>query len=296
MTVTPEAFAQSLVFGVLVGALYGLAAAGLSLVFGVMKVLNVAHGDLLMLGGYGSFWLFTLYGVDPFASLLVVGPALFVIGLALELALFRPLTRFDEETKIKNSLLIGFGLALVLENLAIRLWTADERGITPSYAGSVVRLGAVNLPLDRLGNLAVALAVIVGLHLFLTRTYLGKGIRATAEDWQAATLVGINVRRTYLIAFALGTALAGVAGTLVTVGFTVSPGIGLDWTLKALIVVVLAGLGSVFGTFVGGLLLGVGESLVTLIPNGGSYRELVGLVLFVVVLLVRPEGLFGRSR
>ncbi|HZS02075.1 MAG TPA: branched-chain amino acid ABC transporter permease [Chloroflexota bacterium] len=296
MTVTPESFAQSLVFGLLVGALYGLAAAGLSLVFGVMKVLNVAHGDLLMLGGYGSFWLFTLYGVDPFVSLLIIGPALFVIGLALELALFRPLTRFDEETKIKNSLLIGFGLALVLENLAIRLWTADERGITTAYAGTVARLGAINLPLDRLGNLAVALAVIVGLHLFLTRTYLGKGIRATAEDWQAATLVGINVRRTYLIAFALGTALAGVAGTLVTVGFAVSPTIGLDWTLKALIVVVLAGLGSVFGTFVGGLLLGLGESLVTLIPNGGSYRELVGLVLFVVVLLVRPQGLFGRSR
>jgi branched-chain amino acid transport system permease protein len=147
-----------------------------------------------------------------------------------------------------------------------------------------------------LGTLVVALGVIVGLHLFLTRTYLGKGIRATAEDWQAATLVGINVRWTYLIAFALGTALAGVAGTLVAVGFSISPTIGLDWTLKALIVVVLAGLGSVFGTFVGGLLLGLGESLVTLIPNGGSYRELVGLVLFMVVLLVRPQGLFGKSR
>jgi branched-chain amino acid transport system permease protein len=293
---TPEGFAQGLVFGVLVGALYGLAAAGLSLVFGVMKVLNVAHGDLLMLGGYGSFWLFALYGIDPFLSLLIVGPALFVIGLVLELAIFRPLTRFDEETKIKNSLLIGFGLALVLQNLAIQLWTADERGITTGYAGTVARLGAISLPLDRVGNLAVALTVIVGLHLFLTRTYLGKGIRATAEDWQAATLVGIDVRRTYLIAFALGTALAGIAGTLVTVGFAVSPGIGLDWTLKALVVVVLAGLGSVFGTFVGGLLLGLGESLVTLIPNGGSYRELVGLVLFLVVLLVRPQGLFGRSR
>ncbi|HEY7063565.1 MAG TPA: branched-chain amino acid ABC transporter permease [Chloroflexota bacterium] len=296
MTVTPESFAQGLVFGLLVGALYGLAAAGLSLVFGVMKVLNVAHGDLLMVGGYFSFWLFTLYGVDPFVSLIIVGPALFAIGLVLELGLFRPLQRFDEETKIKNSLLIGFGLALVLENLAIRLWSADERGITTGYAGSVLRLGAISVPLDRLGNLAVAIAVVVALHLFLTRTYLGKGIRATAEDWQAATLVGIDVRRTYLIAFALGTALAGVAGTLVTVGFAVSPGIGLDWTLKALIVVVLAGLGSVFGTFVGGLLLGVGEATVALIPNGGSYRELVGLVLFVVVMLVRPQGLFGRNR
>jgi branched-chain amino acid transport system permease protein len=292
---TPESFAQSLVFGVLVGALYGLAAAGLSLVFGVMKVLNVAHGELLMFGGYGSFWLFTLYGVDPFVSLLIVGPALFALGMALHLGLFRPLTRFDEETKIKNSLLIGFGLALVLQNLAIRLWTADERGITTAYSGTVARLGAISVPLDRLANLVIAVGVILALHLFLTRTYLGKGIRATAEDWQAATLVGIDIRRTYLIAFALGTALAGIAGTLVTVGYAITPAIGLEWTLKALIVVVLAGLGSVFGTFFGGLLLGVAEATSVLFI-GGAYREVVGLVLFVVVLLVRPSGLFGRAR
>jgi len=293
--VTLESFVQSLVFGLLVGALYGLAAAGLSLVFGVMKVLNVAHGELLMLGGYGSFWLFTLYGVDPFVSLLLVGPALFLVGVLLHLGLFNRLTRFDDETKIKNSLLIGFGLALVLQNLAIRLWTADERGITTGYAGLVARLGDLSLPMNRLGNLAVALGVIAALHLFLTRTYLGKGIRATAEDWQAATLVGINVQRTYLVAFALGTALAGIAGTLVTVGYAVSPAIGLDWTLKALIVVVLAGLGSVFGTFIGGLLLGVAEATSVLFI-GGSYREAVGLVLFVAVLLARPQGLFGKVR
>ena len=292
---TLESFGQSLVFGLLVGALYGLAAAGLSLVFGVMKVLNVAHGDLLMIGGYASFWLFTLYGVDPFLSLFIVGPLLFAICLVLDTALFRPLTRFDEETKIKNSLLIGFGLALVLQNVAIRLWTADERGITTAYAGTVARLGPISVPLDRLANLGIALLVIIALHLFLTRTYLGKGIRATAEDWQAATLVGIDVRRTYLIAFALGTALAGMAGTLVTVCFAVAPGIGIEWTLKALIVVVLAGLGSVFGTFVGGLVLGLAEATSVLFI-GGAYRELVGLVLFVLVLLVRPQGLFGKAR
>ncbi len=292
---TAESFAQSLVFGLLVGALYGLAAAGLSLVFGVMRVLNVAHGELLMLGGYGSFWLFNLGGVDPYVSLLLVGPALFLVGVGLHLGLFRPLMRFDEETKIKNSLLIGFGLALVLQNLAIRLWTADERGITTAYSGAVARLGGINVPLDRLANLGLAVAAIVGLHLFLTRSYMGKGIRATAEDWQAATLVGIDIRRTYLLAFALGTALAGVAGTLVTVGYAITPAIGLEWTLKALIVVVLAGLGSVFGTFVGGLLLGAAEAASVLFV-GGAYREVVGLVLFVVVLLVRPAGLFGRAR
>jgi branched-chain amino acid transport system permease protein len=293
--VTLDTVVQSLVFGLLVGALYGLAAVGLSLVFGVMKMLNVAHGELLMLGGYGSFWLFTLYGVDPFVSLLLVGPALFAVGAALHLGLFSHLTRFDEETKIKNSLLIGFGLALVLHNLAIRLWTADERGISTAYGGWVLRLGDITLPWSRLGNLAVAGVVILALYWFLTRTYLGKGIRATAEDWQAATLMGIDVRRTYLIAFALGSALAGIAGTLVTVGFAVSPSIGLAWTLKALVVVVLAGLGSVFGTFLAGLLLGVAEATSVLVI-GSAYREVVGLVLFVLVLLIRPQGLFGKAR
>jgi branched-chain amino acid transport system permease protein len=292
---TPDAIVQSLAFGLLVGALYGLAAAGLSLVFGVMKVLNVSHGELLMLGGYGSFWLFTLYGIDPFVSLLLIGPALFAIGVALHLGLFTHLTRFDEETKIKNSLLIGFGLSLVLQNLAIRLWTADERGITTFYSGWVLRLGEINLPWNRLGNFAVAFLLILALHLFLTRTYLGKGIRATAEDWQAATLMGIDIRRTYLLAFALGTALAGAAGTLVTVGYAVSPVIGLEWTLRALVVIVLSGLGSVMGTFLGGLLLGVAEAT-SVLYIGGAYREVVGLVLFVLVLLVRPQGLFGKLR
>jgi branched-chain amino acid transport system permease protein len=260
-----------------------------------MKVLNVAHGELLMLGGYASFWLFALVGIDPFVALLIVGPLLFLVGLALHLGLFQFLTRLDEESKIKNSLLIGFGLGLVLQNLAIRLWTADERGITTYYSGWVIRLGDISLPVIRLGNLLVAILLIVGLHLFLTRTYVGRGIRATAGDWQAATLVGIDVRRAYLLAFALGTALAGMAGTLVTVGYAVAPAIGLEWTLKALIVVVLAGLGSVFGTFLAGLLLGAAEATSVLFI-GGAYREVVGLVLFVIVLLIRPEGLFGRAR
>jgi branched-chain amino acid transport system permease protein len=292
---TVDAVLQSLTFGLLVGALYGLAAAGLSLVFGVMRVLNVAHGELLMLGGYGSFWLFALYGMDPFASLLLIGPLLFLLGVALHLGLFRFLMQFDEETKIKNSLLIGFGLGLVLQNLAIRLWTADERSITTAYSGTVMRLGELNLPYTRLANVAVAVLLLLALRLFLTRTYLGRGIRATAEDWQAATLVGIDIRRAYLVAFALGTGLAGIAGSLVAVGYAIAPMIGLEWTLKALIVIVLAGLGSVSGTLVAGLVLGVAEATSVLFI-GGAYREVVGLILFVIVLLVRPQGLFGRAR
>lgn len=288
------ALLQQLVLGLLIGGLYGLAAAGLSLVFGVLKVLNVAHGELIMLGGYGAFWLFALLGVDPFAALLLVVPAALLAGVGLYWGLFGFVVRADEETRIKNSLLIGFGVALATQALAVKLWTADERGITTSYAGAVVTVGGLAIPLVRLASLAIAFLLIGALHLLLARWRWGRAIRATAEDWQAALLTGIDVRRAYLLAFALGTGLAGAAGTLVTVGYSISPSIGLEWTLKALIVVVLAGLGSMLGTFLGGLFLGLAEAASATV-FGGPYREVVGLVIFFVVLVARPQGLFGKS-
>jgi branched-chain amino acid transport system permease protein len=285
--------AQQLLLGLLIGGLYGLAAAGLSLVFGVMKVLDVAHGELIMLGGYMAVFVVALAGLDPFVALVLVIPLSLLLGVILYWGLFGFVVRADEETRVKNSLLIGFGLALALHALAVQLWTADERSIVTSYGGAVVTLGDLAIPLVRLASLAIAFGLIGGLHLLLARWRWGKAIRATAEDWQAALLTGIDVRRAYLLAFAIGTALAGAAGTLVTVGYSVSPSIGLEWTLKALIVVVLAGLGSMLGTFVGGLLLGVAEAA-SAATFGGPYREVVGLVIFVVVLVVRPRGLFGR--
>ena len=285
--------AQQLVLGLLIGGLYGLAAAGLSLVFGVLKVLNVAHGELIMLGGYGAFWLVALLGLDAFASLALVIPGALLLGVVLYAALFGFVVRADEETRVKNSLLIGFGLALALHALAVRLWTADERSVPTPYGGGVFTVAGIAIPAVRLLSLLLAFALILTLELLLTRWRWGQAIRATAEDWEAALLAGIDVRRAYLLAFALGTALAGAAGTLVTVAYSVSPSIGLEWTLKALIVVVLAGLGSVLGTFVGGLVLGVAEAA-SAAAFGGPYREVVGLVIFVVVLLVRPRGLFGR--
>lgn len=288
-----DAVAQNLVYGLFVGALYGMAAVGLSLVFGVLKVLNVAHGELVMLGGYLSFWFFDSYGVDPFLSIALVAPALFVVGLGLHAGLFRWVTRFQEEVRIKNSLLIGFGLTLIFENLAIRVWTADERSITTSYSGEGLTLGGVIFPYTRMSGLVAALVLVLLLHLFLTRTYTGKAIRATSEDWEAASLMGINVQRTYLVAFAIGTALAGIAGTLVSLGYTIAPSIGLSWTLKALVVVVLAGMGNIPGAFAAGILLGEAEA-VSVYAFGASYRAVVGLVLFLMVLLVRPHGLFGR--
>jgi len=286
---------QQLILGVLVGGLYGLAAAGLSLTFGVLRVLNVAHGELLMLGGYGTFWLFALWQIDPFLSLLSVGPAMFVLGLLLYWALFQFVVKAHEEVRIRNSLLIGFGLTLVFHALAIRLWTADERAVTTAYAGAVIKIGAFALPVVRLSSLVLAFTILTTLHLFLTKARWGRAIRATAEDWEAAALMGIPVGRTYLLAFALGTALAGIAGGLVSVSYSISPSIGIEWTLKALIVVVLAGLGSLFGSFAGGILLGVAEAT-SVVFLGGPYREVVGLVLFLIILVVRPQGLFGERR
>jgi branched-chain amino acid transport system permease protein len=285
-------FTQQLILGLLVGGLYGLTAAGLSLTFGVMRVLNIAHGELLMLGGYGTFWLFTLWRVDPFLSLLGVGPAMFALGLLLYWTLFQFVVKAHEEVRIKNSLLIGFGLTLVLQTLAIRLWTADERAVTTAYAGAVIKIGTLVVPLVRLTSLVLAFAVLTLLHLFLAKARWGRAIRATAQDWEAAALMGIPVGKTYLLAFALGTALAGIAGGLVSISYSISPSIGLEWTLKALIVVVLAGLGSLFGSFAGGILLGLAEAT-SVAFLGGPYREVVGLVLFLIILLVRPQGLFG---
>lgn len=284
--------AQSLLSGALVGSLYGLGALGLSLVFGVLKVLNIAHGELLMIGGYSAFWLFNLFGIDPYLSLVIVVPLMLVIGVLLHLGLFRHVTHFDEEHRIKNSLLIGFGLTLILQTLAIRLFTADDRSIATPYSTNALEFLGLRLPLVRFSGVIIGALVVIGLQLFLNRTYWGKAIRATAEDWRTAALSGINIRQMYLVTFALGAVLAGIAGMLVSLQFSVSPNIGLGWTLKALIVVVLAGLGSIPGTFVAGILLGLAEAASSLI-FGGEYRELVGLVIFLVILSVRPQGLFG---
>ncbi len=288
-----EPMAQNLVFGLLVGALYGLAAVGLSLVFGVMKFLNVAHGELLMFGGYASFWVFTLLGVDPFLTLLPTIILLLLIGVALYKVLFARMVKLAEEIKIKNTLLVGFGLSLVLQNLALRLWTADDRSITTFYSGQALTFLGVRFPIVRVAGLGIAVVCLLALHLFLRRTYTGKAIRATVEDWEAATLMGIDIHRVYLLSFVLGSALAGIAGTLVSVGYSIEPAMGLHWTLKALIVMVLGGLGSIVGTFVGGLVLGVAESATSYLISG-TYREVVGLFIFILVLVLRPQGLFGE--
>ena len=289
-----ESLPQTLVYGLLVGALYGLAAVGLSLVFGVTDFLNIAHGEFLMLGGYASFWLFSELGVDPFASIPLSMIFLVLIGLILYRVLFVRMVKLPVEDKIRNTLLIGFGLGLILQNVAQRLWTADIRSITPDYAGAVFEIAGVRFPIVRVAGLVISFVALIGLQLFLRRTYTGKAIRATVEDWEAATLMGINVYRVYLLAFVMGAALAGMAGTLVGVVQFLEPTMGMHWTLTALIVMVLGGFGSITGTFIGGIALGVTEALSSVII-GNNYRQVVGLVIFILVLIVRQSLLTPRE-
>jgi branched-chain amino acid transport system permease protein len=285
---------QSVVSGILVGGMYGLVALGLALAFGVLKVLNVAHGELLMLGGYASFFAFTFWGIDPFLSMPLVFVVMFLFGVVLYQLLFRFVTRTEIHTRIKNSLLISFGLVLVLQALAVRFFTADERTISTSYSLEAFTIGPVRVPIVRLAGLVVAVIAALALEWLLARTRFGRALRATSEDWTRAALTGVNVRRVYLTAFALSAALAAIAGSLVSLGYSISPSIGLGWTLKALIVVVLAGLGSMRGIIVAGIFLGLVESLAS-VWLGGQYREVVALILFLVILSFRPHGFFGRA-
>lgn len=283
---------QTAVSGILVGAIYGLAALGLSLAFGVLKVLNVAHGELIMLGGYGAFYLFSLFGFDPLLSLPIVFAMLAILGLVLYAFLFRHVVKLDEENRIKNSLLLGFGLTLILQTAAVKLFSADDRGIITSYSSSAWELFDTRFPFVRVAGLVVAIVAVFLLERFLKQTYWGKALRATSEDWTTSALTGIDIRRVYLIAFGVAAGLAGITGALIGLGFSVNPAIGLQWTLKALIVVVLAGLGSMRGTLLGGILLGLAEAFSSR-GFGGEYREIVGLLIFLIVLSVRPQGLFG---
>jgi branched-chain amino acid transport system permease protein len=263
------------------------------LTFGVMKILNVGHGEFLMVGGYFSFWLFTLMGVDPFLSLPLIFIVLFLLGAIIYKLVFATVSRFHEEVKVKNSLLVGFGLFLVFPQIARFLWTGDERAITPAYSGDSFPVLNVHVAYVPLCGLVVTVVVILALHLFLTRTYFGKSVRGTSENWKAAKLMGINVDRTYMITFSLGTAIAGLAGVLAGLTQVLIPDMGMDWTLKALIVVVLAGIGSVGGAFFAGLILGIVEAVGAIFM--GPYAVALGLVIFLAILMFRPQGLFGKA-
>lgn len=283
--------AQIIAYGIMIGVFYGLVAVGLALLFGVMRYMNIAHGSFIVIGGYLSFWLFTLWHVDPFISIPAVMFAMFFLGMIVYRVLFSPLGKFPEGLRLGTSMLITFGLILVLDNVVALLWTSDVKTITTSYSGEVFEFFGIRFPLISLAVLGVTFIVIITLHLFLNRTYFGKSLRATAEDWEAASLLGIDIGRTYLIACGLSIALAGAAGTAVALMYSINPYAGLEWLLTALVVLVFAGLGNIKGVFVAGLLFGVLEQL-SVFFVGSHYRPVVGLGIFVLILLLRPQGLF----
>jgi branched-chain amino acid transport system permease protein len=288
--VTVEILATSLANGVMLGGLYALVALGLTLIFGVMRIINFAHGSLMMLAMYATFWLATRAGLDPYLALGVTVPGGFLVGWGLQRLAIAPVLGAPEH----NQLLMTLGLALFLDNLALALFTADPRTLLTAYSATTVALGPVRLNLPRLLAFAGALGITAALAAFLKLTVLGRALRAAAEERDGAALVGIPVRRMYALAFGLGSACVAAAGTLAVPFFYVSPEVGNTFVITAFVVVVLGGLGSFPGALLGGLAVGVVESLGGLFLHG-SLAQIGIFLLFILVLLARPTGLLGAA-
>jgi branched-chain amino acid transport system permease protein len=217
----------------------------------------------------------------------------FLFGVLVYRFFFSTMIKQEVEDKIKNSMLVAFGLALLFENLVILGWTPNHRTVEPFYQGSGLNILRVRLPYVGLGSILLAIVSIYALHLFMKKTYLGKAIRATTQNWESAMLMGINVHYTYAVSMAIGTALAAVAGVFVILNRGIDPTIGMEWTIKALIITILSGTGNIGGIFVCGLFFGVMESICSMFT--GLYYELIGLALFLAILIVKPQGLFGKG-
>ena len=290
-----------LLMGILLGGLYVLIALGLSLVFGVMKLINVAHGDLVILGTYFAFFIMTgeasghkyaiisNLGIDPLLSLVVTMPLLFAIGYAIQ----KYLMSRAFEISMEAPLIIAFGISLIIQNTCQRFWTPLSRGLTPSYALESFSVGPVYVPLIYLLDFLAALVVMLVLREFLRRTYLGKAINAASQDKRAANLMGINNNRVYAFAFGIAMATAAIAGVFLGLTFPFTPISGVSFLIIAFGVVIVGGLGSMMGTFIGGMILGLAQTF------GGYFlgtteQMLVLYVIVLVVLAVRPQGIFGR--
>jgi len=255
-----------------------------------MRYLNLAHGSFIIIGAYGSLFLFRI-GVDPFASIPIIAIGLFLIGIILLQSSFSRLISFPEGSKIKISLLISFGLMLLIDNLSTLIWTGDERSINPAYSGLTFGIFGLKIPFIGFLGAILALLIISFLHLFLTKTYFGKSIIAVSQDHEAASLMGINVNQTFLISFAISLALASIPSVLIGLK-AFSPTAGIQWFNKGIVVVMLSGIGNIYGVFPAGLFLGVIEAI-SVFLFGAPYREVTGLAVFVLIMVLFPRGLFG---
>ncbi len=284
-------FFQALISGILIGGVYALIGIGLTIIFGVMRVINFAHGDLLMLGMYLTYFLFTLLNIDPFISIIITIPLMFLFGGFLQKVIInRALNALPQ-----NQILLTIGMGLVMSNSIMLAFTSDYKILSTNYSSSSVTLLGISISEPLVVSFVITSAITTVLYWFLYKTDMGQAIRATAQDREAAQLMGINVKRMSIIAFGIGTALAATAGALISPTYYIFPQVGSVFTLKAFVITVLGGMGSVFGATLGGVLIGVAESIGG-VYFGSGWKDVIVFILFLLVLLFKPSGLMGTSR
>jgi branched-chain amino acid transport system permease protein len=278
-----------IMMGILLGGLYAIVALGLSLVFGVVKEINIAHGDLVILGSYFGYVAMTAMGIDPILSLFIGMPLLFGIGFIIQKYLLNRAFRISTDAV----LIIAFALSIILENTFLKVWSPMSRGLTTSYSLESISTGSIRFPVSYLLDFIAAVVVMVLLREFLKRTYLGIAIRAAAQDRKAAHLIGINTDQVFALTFAIAMAVAAIAGVFLGLTFPFTPASGMSFLIIAFGVVVLGGLGSIAGTFVGGIIFGLAQTLGGHL-FGVATQMLVAYTLVIVILAVIPRGIFGR--
>ena len=283
-----DVFLQVAVAGILKGGLYALIGIGMTLIMGVMGIINLAHGQLMMVSMYITYILFSSLGIDPYLSLLVAMPALFLLGVVIQKFLLNPLMK-TETILPENQVLMTVGIAMVLTEVIRFLFKSDYRSVTPSYSNATFFLGGISFSVALTIAFVIALLFTGAMFLFLIKTDLGRSIRATAQDKDAAILMGVNTRRITVITFGLGAGLVAAAGTLLAPVFYIFPDIGGPFTAKAFIITILGGLGSTVGAIFGGVTLGLAESLGATYL-GMDFENIIGMTIFVLVLLFLPGG------
>lgn len=281
-------FIQETAFGLLIGGVYALFASGLTLIFGVMKVVNIAHGALLILGAFLAFTLWDQLGIDPLASIVITTPAMFALGWLLYWGTVRPL----REAPLSSTVLLTFGLALVLEAVMGLVWGNQSRSARPSYFDQSFHIAGITLPKAQVFACAVAIVVLTLLWVFLARTWTGRAIRAASANPQGSALVGVNIAGVSGLTFAIGVSTVGAAGSMVSVLYPFLPGSHYVWIARVLSIIVLGGLGSLRGAVLGAVLLGLAE-VYTQTYISASWATAVPYLLIFLVLFFRPQGLLG---
>jgi len=287
-------WAELLAGGLITGGIYALVAIGLNLQYGLMRIMNISHGEFLMLGAFATWWAYTTLGISPLLTLPLVFLALAALGMVVHRLCFRPLAARSPSVEgfEARSLMVGFGLMFLVQNTALLVWGGDLRGY--DYLAEPVQLGEMRFTANKLVLFGVALALSLVLIALLKLTLLGKAVRALMQSPTGAQLVGINTRRLHPLMFGIGLGLSGVAGSLLSMTYEISPSMGEPYTVTALIVITLGGFGSVAGSLVGGLLLGVVEAL-GMHFTSPSLKMLLSYAVFIGVLIWRPNGLFSRK-